>query len=151
MKFLLPHRFKKIGRIITPLGFLFWLLMQRGYVTKLMSAINGTPMPESGHGLYHTANVAVAIISFFAFIFGLFFISFSKEKKEDEMVRHVRLESLQLAALLQFIILILGFLSMLYFGEAGQEGLVLFFTFLLLTFWLTYIIRFNYIINYKRA
>jgi len=93
--------------------------------------------------------VSAAIIGFFACLLGLYLISFAKEKREDEMIHQIRLESFQFAALLQLIILICGFVIILILGEPDKEGFMLFFVFIFLLFWLSYIARFNYIIHAK--
>ncbi len=46
MKILLPHRFKKIGAIIAPLGFFLWILMQMGLVTQLLVFLFGKSMDD---------------------------------------------------------------------------------------------------------
>jgi len=98
---------------------------------------------------YHIVNIAVAIIGFFSFLIGLYFISFSKEKVEDEMVQKTRLDSFQFAAFLQIIAIIVGFLYVLFAGDHGESGMMLFFIFILFLFWLTFIVRFNYILHVK--
>ena len=146
MKFLLPYRFKKIGIISAPLGFAFWLAMQLGYITKVLNFLFGEPATGSS---YHIVNVIVAIISFFSFLIGIYFVAFSKEKIEDEMVQRTRLDSFQFAALTQIIFTISGFLFMLYAGDPGESGLMLFFIVLVFLFWLSFIGRFNFILHVK--
>ena len=95
------------------------------------------------------ANIAAAVLGFFSFLAGLYFISFSKEKVEDEMVQKTRLDSFQFAAFLQIIVTIAGFLIMLYVGDPGEGGMMLFFIVLVFLFWLSFIGRFNYILHVK--
>ncbi len=150
MKFLLPHRFKKTGILLAPIGFLLWLAMQRGYITKCCVILFGHDKPLPNYGEYHTMNVTTAIIGFFSFLIGLYFISFSKEKIEDEMVQRTRMDSFQFAALVQLLIIIIGFLSFFFWTfENEEEGLLLLFILASLIFWLSFVIRFNYILHFK--
>lgn len=148
MKFLFPHRYKKIGVVAAPLGFVLWILMQRGYVTRILTYIlrEESATTASPHRM---ANIMVASIGFFSFLGGMYLIAFSKESVEDEMVQRTRLDSFQFAALVQIIVTILGFLSILFAGEPQKEGILLFFAALLLLFWLSFIARFNYILHVK--
>lgn len=144
MAFLLPHNFKRAGIFMTPAGFFLWMLMQRGYVVKFSGFLFSTTSAD----LHRSFNVAVAVISFFCFITGMYFLSFSKEKIEDELVQKIRLDSFQWAALIQLIVLILGFAGMAV-KEPGKEGMLMFFVFLIFVFWLIYLIRFNYILHFR--
>ena len=146
MKFLLPHRFKIIGAIIAPAGFFLWLAMQFGYISKILVNTLVEPTTTSSH---QVVNVMVAIISFFSFLSGIYFVTFSKEKIEDEMVQRTRLESFQFAAIIQIIFMIAGFLLMLFAGDPGESGMMLFFIVLVFLFWLTFIGRFNYMLHVK--
>ena len=147
MTYLLPHRFKKTGTIIAPVGFILWICMQRGIVNQTLNFF----MEESAsnHFTFHIVNVGVAILSFFSFLAGIYFITFSKEKIEDEMVQRTRLDSFQFAALIQIIFIIIGFVSMLIIEEPSEGGLMLFFISLLFLFWISFICRFNYVLNCK--
>jgi hypothetical protein len=146
MKFLLPHRFKIIGAIIAPAGFFLWLAMQFGYISKILVNTLDGPTTTSSH---QVINVMVSIISFFSFLSGIYFVTFSKEKIEDEMVQRTRLESFQFAAIIQIIFMIAGFLLMLFAGDPGESGMMLFFIVLVFLFWLTFIGRFNYMLHVK--
>lgn len=149
MKYLLPHRFKKIGAIIAPVGFALWICMQFGYITQSLTFLFGESHGSLNNTSYHTANVCTAIISFFSFLVGIYFVTFSKEKVEDEMVQRTRLDSFQFAALTQIIFIIIGFLFILFFKEPGEGGLMLFFIIIIFLFWLCFIGRFNYIMHIK--
>jgi phosphatidylglycerophosphate synthase len=142
MNFLLPHRFKKYGVLMIPLGFTLWVSMQLRVITKLLLLFLNENSP-----IIHPVNVFITIISFFAFLAGIYFLGFSKEKMEDEMIQKTRLDSLQFAAFVQMVVIIVGFLVMLLYNEPDKEGMLLFFVFLLFTFWLCFISRFNYIIH----
>ena len=107
MKYLLPHRFKKIGAIVAPIGFALWICMQFGFVTKVLIFLFGESPATQSNSPYHIVNVCVAILSFFSFLAGIYFVTFSKEKVEDEMVQRTRLDSFQFAALAQIIFIII--------------------------------------------
>lgn len=147
MNYLLPHRFKKIGAFLAPVGFTLWICMQLGIITHALNLFFGES--ENNHAIFHLVNVCIAILSFFSFLAGMYFITFSKEKIEDEMVQRTRLDSFQFAALLQIIFIIIGFVSMLIFEEPSEGGLMLFFISLLFLFWVSFIFRFNYILHIK--
>jgi hypothetical protein len=137
---LLPHRFKRVGAIIAPLGFLLWLAMQVGLITKISQFLGFTEP--------YYLNVGVAVLGFLSFLFGTYALTFSKEKIEDEMIRNVRLESFQFAALLQIVFLILGLVWIAIMDNPPKDGgLMLFFIVAIFIFWITYIIRFNYIVH----
>ena len=108
MNLLLPHRFKKIGAGMTPLGLLLWLSMQFGYVKSLLIYCFGQPEGNYEWSTYHIVNIIAAVLGFLAFLSGLYFISFSKEKVEDEYVSQVRLETLQWAIYINFGLLIVA-------------------------------------------
>ena len=147
MAYLLPHRFKKIGAFIAPIGFALWINMQLGMTTRALNIFFGET--ESNHFAFHVVNVSIAVLSFFSFLAGIYFVTFSKEKIEDEMVQRTRLDSFQFAALIQIVFIIIGFISMLIFEELSEGGLMLFFISLLFLFWVSFICRFNYILYIK--
>jgi uncharacterized membrane protein len=149
MNFLLPHRFKKIGVIIAPLGFILWLFMQMGYFTRVLIFIFGENSFNQNNLPYNAVNIIIAVISFFSFLGGIYFVSFSKEKVEDEMVERTRLVSFQIAAVVQMIFIVFGFLSWLIFKEPNEEGQMLFFISAICLFWILFIGRFNYILHIK--
>lgn len=148
MNYLLPHRCKKMGAIMAPIGLLLWLCMQMGIVTRVLVFVFGNAEGQNSYS-YHIVNVTIAILSFFSFLSGIYFVTFSKEKIEDEMVQRIRLDSFHFAALIQIIVIILGFLAMLIFRDPGESGLLLFFIGILFLFWLSFIGRFNYILHFK--
>lgn len=144
MKLLLPNRFKKYGLFMAPLGFAFWLAMQYGFIKRLLILLF-----NDGSSFVHSINVLVAILSFFSFLAGIYFLVFSKEKIEDEMIQKTRLDSFQFAALVQIVFMILGFLWMSVFKEPNEGGMMLFFISLIFIFWLSFIGRFNCIIHIR--
>ena len=149
MKLLLPHRYKKIGAFIAPLGFCLWLLMQLGYIKSLLIYTFGELPGAYEWSAYHVVNAGAAVLGFFSFLAGLYFVAFSKEKVEDEMVQKTRLDSFQFAALLQIIVTIAGFMFIVVAGDPGESRMLLFFIALVFLFWLSFISRFNYILHVK--
>ena len=80
----------------------------------------------------------------------MYFITFSRERIEDEMVQRTRLDSFQFAALIQMIAIILGFSVMIVYQEPrGDAGMMIFFITIIFLFWISLIIRFNYILHFK--
>ncbi len=133
MNFLLPHRFKMAGIIMAPLGFGLWLCMQLHITNWFYAFINlkeiTTVTDGIGRSSYATINTVIAIISFFSFLAGMYFLSFSKEKVEDEMISKLRLSSFQFAALCQLLFFIFAFAYMAISKKEpdGDGGLSLFF------------------------
>ncbi len=149
MNILLPHRYKKLGALLAPLGFALWLVMQMGYIKNILAYLFGQPNINYVGSAHHVLNVAAAILGFICFLAGLFFVTFSKEKVEDEMVKKTRLDSFQFAALVQILFAIIGFLFILFAGDPGQGRMMLFFIGLVTLFWVSFIGRFNYILHVK--
>ena len=149
MNFLLPHRYKNIGFVIAPLGFCLWLFMQLGYIKSLLIYFFGQLNGSYEWSAYHIVNIIAAVLGFFSFLAGLYFVSFSKEKVEDEMVKKTRLDSFQFAAFLQIIIIIAGFLFMLFARNLSESEMMLFFIVLVFLFWLSFLGRFNYVLHVK--
>jgi hypothetical protein len=139
-KFLLHYKFKYWGAFMFPLGFLGWYAGQMSNVYPWLSFLNfGFPYIQ-----------IFLIICFFSCLFGLLFLIFSKEKIEDEYVQKLRLESFQVAALLQIIYVVYSFIKFAFLTEKDvrdeKEYMVFMFLRVLLVFWLAYITRFNFIL-----
>ncbi len=149
MNILLPYRFKKVGVIIAPIGLLLWVCMQKGFITRLLILVFGDGSGTQASPPFYIINVSIAILSFFSFLGGIYLITFSKEKIEDERVQRIRLDSFQFAALIQIICMIIGFIMMLLFQEPGEGGLIIFFLCIISIFWLCFIGRFNYKMHTK--
>jgi len=130
-----PAKFKHLGYIICPSGFLVWLTAQVGLLDNLLA--KGTSQ------YLHHFQITLSL-SFLLFIMGLFFIIFAKEKVEDEFIKHLRLESFQKAAIFQFFLLILYILAVLLTNwELNDSGLELFLIANIFTYWLIYILSFQ--------
>lgn len=141
MKFLLPHRFKKTGLLLLPLGMVLWIGGQLGLFNPLLNSMQ----------LRWPGFQIILITGFFSFLAGVYFLMFAKEKTEDEFILKIRLESFQFAALFQLLFLIVLFTSMAVFSlDPGDESVfILLLAGLILLYWLAYIIRFNYVLHIK--
>ena len=144
MKILLPHKFKKYGLVMAPLGLITWIAMQWGYLEVFLQLFIGENIQAIA-----SINMLIAILSFFTFLTGMYMLVFSKEKLEDEMIQQTRLDSFQFAALVQIGFIIIGFIAMLIIKEPGEGGLMLFFIALLFVFWMSFILRFNYMLHIR--
>ena len=121
---------------MAPLGFIMWVLLQR----KILPI----ELPSVKTGLL--------IISFCSFLMGMAFLVLSKEKTEDEYTQKVRLESYQFSAMIQFFFLFGLTLLVLFFenslGRLAFEQMPIF---IILFFWLTYFVRFNYVLYFSKS
>lgn len=149
MNILVSHKFKKIGFLLLPLGFAGWAAMQLNYVSQLMSFLFSKGIDGTNPSFFQTVNIAVAVISFFSFLAGLYFIAFSKEKIEDEMVQRTRLDSFQFAAFIQITFVVFGFLCMLIYKDPGEENLLYFFIAVVALFWISFVTRLNYMLHFR--
>jgi hypothetical protein len=129
--FLLPNRFKRIGIILFPIGLIIWISIQQGLFKAELN---------------HTMKVIALSLSFFSFLFGLYFISFSKEPIEDEYINGVRLKSFQISSITQMVLFLISFTLMILFNlePNGDGGLSIFLLSSILIFWIMYIVIFNY-------
>ena len=129
--FLLPNRFKKIGYLLFPIGLIIWISIQQGLFKTELN---------------HTIKVFTLTLSFFSFLFGLYFISFSKEPIEDEYINSVRLKSFQISSITQMVFFLISFIIMFLFNlePNGDGGLSIFLLFSILIFWIMYMVIFNY-------
>ena len=135
--FLLPNRFKKIGIILFPIGLIIWIITQLGLINT---------------DLNHSLKVVTLTISFFSFLFGFYFTTFSKEPIEDEYINSVRLKSFQISSITQMVFFLISFTIMfiLNIEPIGDGGLSIFLLCSIILYWVMYIIIFNYtLINNK--
>jgi len=135
---LLPNRFKKIGLVLLSLGLLVWILTQKELIFTDLDKTN---------------KVITLTMSFFCFLFGLYFFTFSKEPIEDEYINSIRLKSFQISSLIQMVFFIFSFILMFLFKNEpnGDEGLSTFLLSSIILYWLVYIVSFNYnLISIKR-
>jgi Na+/H+-dicarboxylate symporter len=134
-RLLLPNYYKRIGLYLVPAGFLMWCITQMGAFNEVLIT--------NPHGISWRF-VTVLSVSFFSFLFGLYFLAFSREKKEDEYIRDLRLQSFQLSGMVQLALTILSFVGMFVFVDNPDDFLIGLLTFAMLLFWIFYILHFNY-------
>ena len=135
---LLPNRFKKNGLVLLSLGLLVWILTQKELIFTELDKTN---------------KVITLTMSFFCFLFGLYFFTFSKEPIEDEYINSIRLKSFQISSLIQMVFFIFSFILMFLFKNEpnGDEGLSTFLLSSIILYWLVYIVSFIYnLISIKR-
>ena len=132
--FLLPNRFKKIGIILLPIGLIIWIITQRSLINI---------------DLNHSLRVVTLTLSFFSFLFGLYFIIFSKEPIEDEYINSVRLKSFQISSITQMVFFLISFTLMFIFNiePNGDGGLSIFLLSSIILYWVMYMVVFNYSLN----
>jgi predicted neutral ceramidase superfamily lipid hydrolase len=127
---LLPNRYKKVGWLLFPFGLIIWASLQIGILDAYIN---------------HLIKVSILTLSFFSFLIGFYFVSFSKEPIEDEYISSLRLKSFQISAIIQMIYFLMAFTSMLLFRfePNGDGGLASFLLLSILIYWLAYLIVFN--------
>jgi hypothetical protein len=87
--YLLPHNFQKIGWGLFIIA--FSLLLASNYVLDSLKVFN------------KSNNYLPGIIMYIFILFSMYFIAFSKEKVEDELIQSVRYSSIVFAVLTGFI------------------------------------------------
>lgn len=115
-RFLLPHRFKLIGWIITIPSIILGLFVMFDNLSLDFFSIRLSLdyiVYDGGMNVKGTINNGTELnftdeIATIGSIIGLLFIAFSKVKFEDEYVSKIRLESLQWAIYLNFALLIIA-------------------------------------------
>lgn len=124
-KFLLPHKFKRIGIIIllSTIAMLVveWLTGGLLFLQDVpIIAVVDTGMPlsfqaENDYFVRIQDDIRFELYSVLAIIGGIF-LAFSKQRIEDEYISKIRLESLVWATYLHFILLILSILAVYGIG-----------------------------------
>ncbi len=130
-KYLLPHLYKKIGWCISIPLFIIGLLL---FPLELSDGVTWLNWLNKFPGEFTDEVIAAGLI------IGMLLVAFSKEKIEDEYINKVRLESLQISVLINYLLLIICIL-LIYDVEFLSVMTYNMFTILLL-----FIIRFNFII-----
>jgi hypothetical protein len=149
-KFLLPHRYKAIGWIITvPAFILMMLYLHADYKLSFLDYKPGLAGQVdinieknflfTLHAHNFTADIGGILV-----ITGLLMIAFSKEKMEDERINTLRLESLLWAVYVNSILLILAIIFL--YGEAFLQVM----TYNICTPLILFIARFNYVMYQDR-
>lgn len=142
---LLNHRYKKYGWILLSTGIVLWLgqLIYNDdisfFKTKFLTVVNSDIFTKSTYFSINEVNLTVTLIGILTIVGGLL-VAFSKEKEEDEYINQLRLSSFQWAVLINYIILLIVFLTV--FGPDFLYVMVVnMFTVLGL-----FIIRFHYLL-----
>ena len=155
-RFLFPHRYKLIGWLLAIPSLILGLFVLIGdfYFDFLTISLpfkyvfSDTFGSSSGTGFGHV-NDEVSILNFtdeiaaIGTIVGMLLVAFSKVKTEDEYVSKTRLESLQWAIYLNFLLLILAIIFI--HGMAFFSVIV----YNMFTPLILFIIRFHYILFIK--
>ncbi|WP_346317070.1 hypothetical protein [Chitinophaga sp. YIM B06452] len=141
-KYLLPHLYKKIGWIIT-IPFLLY-----GIYSYILGDIFFNNLPFDADSLDSEFPLLGTII-LIGLLAGLLLVSFSKERTEDEYISRLRMESLQVAVIVNYVLLILAALAL--FGLDFLSVMV----YNMFTILLIFIIRFHFLLyrnkhNYEK-
>lgn len=139
-KYLLPHLYKKIGWFIT-IPFLLY-----GIYSYILGDIFKLPYDA---GSLDSEFPLLGTIILIGLLGGLLLVSFSKEKTEDEFISRLRMESLQVAVIVNYVLLILAALAL--FGLDFLSVMV----YNMFTILLIFIIRFHFLLyrnkhNYEK-
>lgn len=143
---LLPNRFKKIGWFIFIPSFILGLLIVFFNFSPFYFDVSSlgayfSLAEEQWNKILEKSNIYAVVGSLF--IIGGLFVGFSKEKKEDEFISQIRLSSLLWAVILNYILLLIGFLC--FYGFAFLNIVV----YNMFTVLIIFIFRFNYILLSK--
>ena len=97
--------------------------------------------------------VVTLTLSFFSFLFGLYFITFSKEPIEDEYINSVRLKSFQISSISQMVFFLISFSQMfiLNIEPNGDGGLSILLLISIILYWLMYLVIFNYTLTINKG
>ncbi len=141
--YLLPYRFKCVGWIIflpsLIMGLLFFIFNKELPIFDCkVLAISDLEAFGKHHFLTVIPNNIQDEIISILIIIGAFFISFSKEKSEDEYISKLRLESLIWATYINYFILVF---SIIFLYEFSFYWILIFNMFTIL---IVFIIKFNW-------
>ncbi len=142
-KLLLSHRYKKLGLIILLPSFVFGIVaLFTELQFEFLSVSLPNWLPGVGKGLFQSSkNNLTDEINLSLVIIGLLIMCFCAEKVEDEFIRHTRLESLQWAVLVNYIILF--FTVWLIYNEGFWYVII----FNMLTIPIIFLLRFYWVLN----
>lgn len=102
---LLPNIYKKIGWISLPFTLAFGIACMHFDFKFSGFFVDNVPISDGFFDNLQSGNNLTNELALSLFLISLFFISFSKEKNEDEFVNHIRLTSLQWAVIFNTVIL----------------------------------------------
>ena len=97
--------------------------------------------------------VVTLTLSFFSFLFGLYFTTFSKEPIEDEYINSIRLKSFQISSISQMVFFLISFSLMfiLNIEPNGDGGLSILLLISIILYWLMYLVIFNYTLTINKG
>lgn len=140
-RFLLPHSFKKVGWLLLIPSVVFGVFVQHFdfYIEGFELAVGTEPIFRKAEAKNNMTNeLAGALI-----LISGFFVAFSKERIEDELVSRIRLESLQWSVYLNYALLLGGILFVY-----GQDFIYVM-IYNMYTILIFFIIRFHFILYVK--
>ena len=140
---LIPSKFKLIGLVILIPSLLlgiWWRFFEFEIATLTIKSSQGDVSIFKDHQINFTDEVALVGI-----ITGLLLIAFSREKQEDEFINRIRLESLQWAVLVNYVLLIIA--AMLVHGWSFIDVMM----YNMLTVLIIFIVRFHLILNRNKT
>lgn len=155
-RFLLPFKYKKIGQVFMLIGFLIWIVGQKGWLNNIIIRLvpyKITVVSEKQLSSNQQQTLSIfLIIAFILFTLGILLKGLSKEKNEDEYIKNIKLESFRMAAWIQgIIIFVILWINIItkdqYFETLTVE---VFPWFLILIFWLVYEFRVEYILCWPK-
>lgn len=146
MSLFFPHRYKRIGAVLSLSGFALLMLMQPGFTMMILPGLTGGNEGYLTLSVYHSDSIVAIIVSFSIFLFGLYLITFSREKNENERVQGIRRDSVLFATLLLILLAVAGFSFLLIVGEPVENSAALFFVGILFLSWIAFIVRFNLVL-----
>lgn len=144
-KLLLPNKYKMIGWILlipsTILGLYLSFNNYNGFdiTVKTFSLFSDELFGKTKFLTFVRADITNTIVGVL-FIIGALMVSFSKEKNEDEFIANLRLSSLMWAVLVNYFLLLIGFLFIYDLAFINVMAYNMF------TVLIIFIIRFNYIL-----
>ena len=145
-KLLLPNKFKLIGWcLLIPATILGLILIFTNYYAfplkvKVFAIFNEEILGDKQSFSFIETNITNTIVGVL-FIVGAMFVSFSKEKREDEFIAKLRLSSLLWSVWVNYILLLLGFLFI--YGAAFFSVMM----YNMFTVLIIFIVRFNYLLH----
>ena len=147
-RYLLPNKFKKVG----------WLLFVPSLILGLILFFNDFEFPNWNVNVFSifkeklfktnllkNHNILIEISAIFIIIGGIL-VGFTKEKKEDEYIEKIRVESLIWATYVNYIVLFLAIILLFDFTFLNFMVINMF------TLLLFFIIRFNFLLyKFKKS
>lgn len=140
-KFLLAPKFKVIGWVMLLIFLALGILVY--FFDFRIDALTIKPDTRSGNLFDNMVNFTDEI-ALTGIIVALLFISFAKERNEDEFINHTRLESWQAAIFINYILLLIA--VWLIHGTRFLDVMM----YNMLTIPLIFIIRFHYVLFRNR-